>query len=48
MTEKEMLLIMTICALLDKQTNPAAVQIQYEHAKRVLAEYRKNGVYAGA
>jgi hypothetical protein len=43
MTEKEILLIMTICALLDKRTNPTAVQIQYDDAKRVMANFATGG-----
>ncbi|HEY2470907.1 MAG TPA: hypothetical protein VGI45_24145 [Terracidiphilus sp.] len=36
MDKNDLLLVMTICALLGKPTNPAAVKLQYEHALQVL------------
>jgi hypothetical protein len=41
MTEKEILLTMTVCQLLGKPVHPAAVVLQFEHAQQVLAEYNK-------
>jgi hypothetical protein len=42
MSERDMLLVITICRLLGNEVNPAAVLVQYSFAQQLLQEYRKN------
>jgi hypothetical protein len=45
LTEKEVLLIMTIMVLLEKQTSPVTIKNVYEGQKKILAELRKEPGY---
>ena len=42
MSERDILLVITICRLLGKEVTPAAVAIQYRFAQQLLRQYGTN------